>query len=96
LMMRARTREDVRGDSGGGSGKRKEGGYFAAWRRALGKRGAHDTGLTLRRQIENLTDPPDFSKELVRYHYAVSYEGHPVDMKRERRLEKEIHKWENP
>lgn len=97
FAMRARTREEVRGGSGAVTRIRKETGYFAAWRRALGKRGmANEAGLTLRRQIQMMDAAPDFSKELIRYHYAVSYEGHPVDVKRERHLEKEIHKWEAP
>lgn len=97
FVLRGRTREDVCGESGAVTRARREKGYLAAWRRALGKRGmGHEAGLSLRRQIGMMETAPDFSNELVRYHYAVSYEGHPVDVKLERRLEKEIHNWKAP
>ncbi|MES2981436.1 MAG: transglutaminase-like domain-containing protein [Verrucomicrobiota bacterium] len=95
FVLRGRTQEDSRGGSDSARGKRKEAGYFAAWRRALGKRGVRNhAGLTIRRQVESMEDAPDFSEELIRYHYSVRYEGHPADPKRERGIEKKIEKWE--
>lgn len=70
-------------------------GYLAAWRRALGRRGILKRGgLTLRGQAESLKPSPSFSKELVRYHYAIKYEEQPVDRKREQAIEREIDAWE--
>jgi hypothetical protein len=94
FVFRGRTRENESQGSGASSGKHKEAGYFAAWVRAIKRRGLrNETGLTIRRQVDNMDDAPDFSKELVRYHYAVRYEGLPLDAELERCLEKEIDKW---
>ena len=94
FVFRGRTRENESQGSIPSIGKRNEAGYFAAWGRALKRRGLrNETGLTIRRQIENMDDAPDFSKELVRYHYAVRYEGLPLDAELERCLKKEIDKW---
>lgn len=96
FVLRRRTREGSLGGSGSSAGKRKAAGYFAAWCRALGRRGVRNgAGHTVKRQVESMEDAPDFSRELIRYHYAVRYEGQPVDPKRERRIEKEIEKWED-
>jgi hypothetical protein len=96
FLMRGETREDSRSRIDSAISKRKEAGYFAAWRRALGKRGFRNgAGLTVRRQVESMEDAPDFSKELIHYHYAVRYEELPVDPKRERGIEKKIEKWED-
>lgn len=94
FVFRGRTRENESQGSSIFTSKRKEAGYFAAWRRAIKRRGLrNETGLTIRRQVDNMDDAPDFSKELVRYHYAVRYEGLPLDAELERCLEKEIDKW---
>lgn len=96
FVLKVRTRDDSQRRSASSTGKRKEAGYFAAWRRALGRRGVRiDAGLTVRYQVRNMDDAPDFSEELVRYHYAVRYEGRAVDPKRERGFEKMIEKWED-
>lgn len=94
FVFRGRTRENESQGSSIFNGKRKEAGYFAAWHRALKRRGLrNETGLTIRRQVDNMDDAPNFSKELVRYHYAVRYEGLPLDAELECCLEKEIDKW---
>lgn len=97
FILRGRTLEDSsRSGSVSATGKRKEAGYFTAWRRAVGRRGVrNEAGLTVRSQVESLEDPPHFSEELIRYHYAVRYEGGAVDPKRERGIEKKIEKWED-
>jgi hypothetical protein len=94
FVFRGRTRENESQGSSIFTSKRKEAGYFAAWVRAIKRRGLrNEIGLTIRRQVDNMDDAPDFSKELVRYHYAVRYEGLPLDAELERCLEKEIDKW---
>lgn len=94
VLFRGRMREGVRREVGGSAAKRKEMGYFSIWLRALAKRGIrNEMGLTVRRQIEDLENAPDFSEELIRYHYAIRYEGEQADPKRERRIEREIEKW---
>jgi hypothetical protein len=94
-FLRGRRCEEARGGFDFSLGKGRETGYFAAWRKALGKRGFGNAGAqTLKRQVAKLTNAPEFTQELVRYHYAVRYEGRPVDVKRERLIEKEIEKWE--
>lgn len=96
LLLRKRTRDVSQSGTDSSPAKRKEAGYFAAWQRAFGKRtGKIGVGVTLRNQIESLDQAPDFSRELIRYHYAVRYEGRSVDPKRERGIEREIDKWGN-
>ncbi len=96
FLLRKRTQEDSRGGGESSRAKRKEAGYFAAWRRALLRRGVgNHAGLTMRRQVEMMDEAPDFSQELIRYHYSVRYEEFPADQKRERGIEKKIEKWED-
>lgn len=81
----------------------KEMGYLAEWKRALKKRGMrYALGDTLKRQVDRVRsqrieeDPeaaPGFVDELIRYHYAVRYEGEEANPERERKIEREIRKW---
>jgi Transglutaminase-like superfamily len=94
LFLRKKTPEDSRGGSHSSSARHKESGYFVAWRKAFAKRcGKIGVGATLRNQVDSLDDAPEFSGELIRYHYSVRYEGRPIDPKRERGIEREIEKW---
>lgn len=94
LFLRKKAPEDSRGGSHSSSARHKESGYFIAWRKAFAKRrGKVGVGATLRNQIESLDDAPEFSGELIRYHYSVRYEGGSTDLKRERGIEREIEKW---
>ena len=81
-----------------GAGRREAPGYFAAWRRAAGKRGLGGMGRTLKVQVQELEgvegEAPDFGGELLKYHYGVRYEGLPRDERREKRLENQIREWE--
>ncbi len=64
FVFRGRTQEIKSQGSSASTSKGKEAGYFAAWRRALKRRGLrNETGLTIRRQIDNMDEVPDFSKE---------------------------------
>jgi hypothetical protein len=94
LFIKKQTPEDSRGGSHSSSARHKESGYFATWRKAFGKRyGSIGAGSTLRNQVESLDHTPEFSDELIRYHYSVRYEGRSIDPKRERGIEREIEKW---
>jgi hypothetical protein len=94
LFIRKKTPQDTRGGSHSSSARNKESGYFVAWRKAFAKRcGKVGVGATVRNQVESLNAAPEFSGELIRYHYSVRYEGGSTDAKRERAIEREIEKW---
>lgn len=94
ILIRSRKREDAQGGSGSPRERRKDAGYFAAWRKAYARRGGkYRDGATLKNQVQSLDEAPEFSHELIRYHYMVRYEGGTSDPKRERAMEREIEKW---
>ena len=73
----------------------KRGDYLDAFYAKCIKRGAvMGPGRTLRRLVEQLEEPPEFASELIRYHYAVSYEGDSRDPERERSFARHIEAWE--
>ena len=94
VFIRTRKREDAQDGSGSSPARRKDAGYFAAWRKAYARRGGkYRDGATLKNQVQSLDEAPEFSHELIRYHYMVRYEGATSDPKRERTIEREIEKW---
>lgn len=94
FFLRKKTPDDSRGGSHASLARHKESGYFIAWRKAFAKRyGKIGAGSTLRNQVDSLDDAPEFSGEIIRYHYSISYEGGSIDPKRERGIEREIEKW---
>lgn len=92
IFMREKTKPAAEGSKVYGA--EQGSGYFAAWRRALKKRGFRGEGKTLKKQIEGLEDTASFGGELVRYHYGLKYEENAPDSKKEKRLEKAIREWE--
>ena len=76
-----------------GSGKVP--GYFKSWRRACAARGTPmPPGTTLRRQVVHMPNAPEFSDELLKYHYGTLYEGMATDPKTEKRLAQRIREWQ--
>ncbi|BCX48921.1 hypothetical protein HAHE_28290 [Haloferula helveola] len=51
-------------------------------------------GRTMRAMLTSLNDPPEIAADLLRYHYAVRYEGRRRDAGEERRLAKSLRAWE--
>lgn len=94
LVWRAFKRE---GKSSWGSGDawvRRRGDYLDSFFAECGKRGLRlAPGRTLRGLVEGLEEPPEFAGELVRYHYAVTYEGGVRDAAAEKRFLREVEKW---
>ncbi|MGJ8644024.1 MAG: transglutaminase-like domain-containing protein [Luteolibacter sp.] len=81
---------------GGGErifGKRKSG-YIAAWEKACSEREVRrKKGDTLKVQLGRVAPAPDFSEELLGYHYGVRYEGKAVEPDREKNLIKRMREW---
>ncbi len=94
LVWRALTRE--RSSSWGSKEARvkRRGDYLDAIFAECGKRGLRlAPGRTLRGLMAELEEPPEFGAELVRYHYAVTYEGQLRDATAEKKFLREIEKW---
>lgn len=69
-------------------------GYIAAWEKACSERSVRrKKGDTLRAQIGRVDPAPDFSKELLGYHYGIRYEGKVVEPELERYLIKRMREW---
>ena len=70
--------------------------YLTAWRRAAARRGMPmAAGMTLRQHLARLSAQLAFRDELLTYHYATRYEGHPADARREKQLLAKIRHWEH-
>ena len=94
LIWRSFKREDGRtwGRQEARPGRR--GDYLNAIFAECGKRGLRlAPGRTLRGLMSDLEAQPEFAAELVRYHYAVTYEGEVRDAGVEKRFLREIEKW---
>ena len=51
--------------------------YLSLWKREFQRSSELRPGDTLRAQLLEVKDAPDFADELVKYHYGVRYEGKP-------------------
>jgi hypothetical protein len=95
LGWRASRRENEPSWSAGSARFRRRGDYLDDFLTKCGKRGAKLLpGRTLRCLVEDLEERPEFVGELVRYHYAVSYEGSARDARAEKKFAREIEEWE--
>jgi hypothetical protein len=69
--------------------------YMEEWRKAAKTRLPRRAlgSSTLRQQLRAMHPPPEFSDDLLGYHYRVRYEGQPRDRSRERKLTRRIRAW---
>lgn len=68
--------------------------YLSAFRRACQVHGfPMPPGRTLRAHLQQIT-APDFTRELLRYHYAVQYNDEPRDRSTEKKLLRSLRTWE--
>ena len=68
--------------------------YLSAFRRACQAHGnPMPSGRTLRAHLENIA-APDFTADLLRYHYAVLYGDQPRNKVTEKKLLHQLRKWE--
>jgi hypothetical protein len=69
--------------------------YFNAFVDACGKRGVRVVpGATVRSLVGALEEVPEFADDLLRYHYAVRYEGQTSDASVEDQLKRRVRRWE--
>lgn len=73
---------------------RRRVGYIAAWEKACSKRAVmRKKGDTLKAQLGRVAPMPDFSEELLGYHYGIRYEGKAVEVDKEKDLIKRMREW---
>ncbi|MDP4720181.1 MAG: transglutaminase-like domain-containing protein [Akkermansiaceae bacterium] len=80
---------------GGGliRGERRAG-YIAAWEKACSERAVRrKKGDTLKAQLASVAPVPEFSEELLGYHYGVRYEGKSAEPETERNLIRRMREW---
>lgn len=83
---------------GGKSGRmirgKGKGGYMEAWEKACAERAVRrKKGDTLKVQISRVAPVPDFSEELLAYHYGIHYEGRLAEPETERNLIRRMREW---
>ena len=94
-IMLIRGRRENNSRAGGIPNSKQKSGYFVVWQEAFQKRTkTTGRGLTLGRQLEILSEKPEFADELLRYHYGVRYEKKPPDAESEGRLLRRIRDWD--
>jgi hypothetical protein len=94
LLWRAFSRHDRRLKGAVIGRQTRGGGYVDAFLAKCGERGVKVIpGRTLRGLMEDLEEQPEFARDLVRYHYAVRYEGRERDSKTEKKFTRAIERW---